>query len=340
MKTFIETLKYVCLLLGSVIGAGFITGRELVSFFGYENYFFKVVVSGFCFFILFLITLKAGENSVSYYDLFGKISKRPKLLFYAFEFSVFITAGSTASALFEIFPVDVFFIKATFCFLVLFFCVKVCSFGMEYIKRINVYLTIAVIIITIILLKNNGSDYSNAFGEKENTLPVMSFLYAFTNTFINIPVILRGKSKSINGTVSIMLFSVIITIFIVMILNGISALKGNANLIDAPVFLAVKNIKIFRIVCLFSVITSLLTSLYPLSIYGKAVFTKTKGAPVFLGVYAFSFIGLKNIVGYVYPVLSVFGIIFIFLCVKYLVKRIGIKKGKNTNNIRINFEKR
>lgn len=331
MKNVSEAIKYVCLLLGAVIGAGFITGRELVSFFGYDNYLFGVILSGALFSVAILLTVKASERRFYTKALFSGISKTPEFFSVAFSLSCFITAGSASSALFEIFAFEAP-LSATVSFLVLFLCWKVCGKGIDSIKKVNVYLTLTVIFSMLFLLSDKAFVFDNAADIKEPFfVPPKSFIYAFFNVFINIPIILRHPKNKKVTVISVLIFSLAITFFTLFILNGISGTNKNSDF-AFPIISAVKNVYVFYFICLFSVVTSLFASLYPISVYANKAFPKTKGLPALFGVYVFSFTGLKNIVKYVYPIISAVGMIFTLFCAVYAVKLRRIKRRGITNN--------
>ena len=76
MKTLFNVLSTVFLMLGAIIGAGFISGAELVGFFGTENFVVLAIVStvltAITLSFIFFVFKKNENNPQTVEDLFGE----------------------------------------------------------------------------------------------------------------------------------------------------------------------------------------------------------------------------------------------------------------------------
>lgn len=78
MKTFIYAAETTFLLLGTIIGSGFISGREIVSFFGGNICFFAFFAGALFFFTTYLLLRLGGRYGTfeeSNRALFGRAHK-------------------------------------------------------------------------------------------------------------------------------------------------------------------------------------------------------------------------------------------------------------------------
>ena len=71
-----EGLGAVFLIVGTCIGAGFVSGAELVRFFGADGFFLPVLLSSSCFFAFVLLFLAAGRKYGGYEGATGALFQR------------------------------------------------------------------------------------------------------------------------------------------------------------------------------------------------------------------------------------------------------------------------
>ena len=84
MKTFFVVLKTSSLIIGAIIGAGFVSGRECVIFFNNDHLILSCLITCILFFLGFYIFLSLGriykKQTLLNKKLFPKIFKTIKLL--------------------------------------------------------------------------------------------------------------------------------------------------------------------------------------------------------------------------------------------------------------------
>ncbi len=316
------------------MGAGFVSGRELVSFFGTGGFIFYLnfasILLSACFLVLFL----CGRNFKGLNQLNETICTRPKLLQYAVLTASFISVSSMISGIDSL-------IKIAFNFnlpigsVTLLVLVSVFSYkGVKGVERLSVILMPIVIISATFMILKKG-DVTYVGGESLGVLGlILALLYPTMNTFINLPVLVDcayHKSKKVLCICAV-LSGVILCVEGYLILNTVIA-NGTTNS-DVPLLSALKGGGfILFFACLFSsVVTSVFSAYYPLYFFSKERGGSLGVILLALSVYCFSRLGLKNIISYVYPILGVFGAVYLFYCVKFLFRLKKLNKNANREN--------
>ena len=324
-------------MLGSIIGAGFISGAELVSFFGSENYLlpvaFSTVLITVCFCTVFLVCKEEVNKRITIEKLMGGAG--------AYRFATCVTsyvftAGMLASldALWD--SLGILSGVPILSILVMIIISVFSRYGIKGIERINlIIMPFVLIVVNFLLFKKCDLDF-NAFGKISVGTPVNVCLYVFMNVFLSIPVM---RACSLNKSrKSLMISSVIVAVFIgVQAILILSAIKG-ANVpqgVNMPFLTAVNSGKISLLLfstLLVGIITSAFSSYYQAYEISKEKFGLI--GVVVSGVFtvSLSMFGLSKIVKYFYPLIGGIGAFFIIRCRKGIKRKINADNKRNHQN--------
>lgn len=324
-----QTVRLTAVLIGTVVGAGFVSGAELVRFFPSRNFvpyvFFAVFLMFFGFSFLFFCGKKYGGYEGTLCAVFKKFA--PAVRVVVLLSSLMTAAGMLAgldSVMLEGFGVPKRLPVLSVCVLVCVYFLS--SKGTTAIGWINLCLVPAILAF-IGSLAFGDIELNYAFtpaGESFSSLCLI-MSYAGMNVFLAAPIVCDLGAKNKNCTGAAAAASVAIGAGIVIILANIFASGANAIGADMPL-LAVMGAdslagKVFAAVSAFGIVTTLFSSWYPL--HERAMRSRRPTA-VRVALCAAAFIlsrfGLKNIVGAVYPVLGVAGIVFLCACALDAVK--------------------
>lgn len=349
VKFFYQVFTIVSVSCGAVIGAGFISGRELVSFFDTQNVIlglaFELIFFTICFWFLFDLGIREkGLNGLN-----SKLYKNPKPLNFAVILSSFISvlgmlAGlgeiTKGSSVFGNFPV----LSVVILLIVSFTSKK----GIKGVEKASVILVPLIILtVFVLIIKKGAYDFTVS---RINPLKCMgkSIMHVSMNAFMNLPAIVdvcAGKSKK-TAFISALITSLLLLAFAGIILITVKG-AGTENA-EMPLYTALggNNAVAFTLSLIFAMASSVISAYYPVynSVYkaGEKVKGKLGGniAVILLAVLAFflSRIGLKGIVDYFYPIVSVFGIVYLISCAVYTIKnkKVPYKKNLNADNRNIN----
>ncbi len=308
MATFKKSIKISLVVLGSVIGAGFITGREILEFFGGQN----LLLSSAIFVVLFFVFLLYIFLSNSLNSSVSKAVLNP--LIYAGNLIIFSGMLSAIDSLFvEVFKIQtIVFYPSIF---VLILSNLVVSKGVEGIENANKFLTPTIVIITLFFIVFFGNaNYVEITSVSLNKC----FQYVGLNLFMS-SILFNKLGKSVSkktAVLSAVLSSLVLGLLICLIslvLFGESSEILNSDIPLLSIFN--KNIVcflIFSLVLAFGIVTTLFSSHYPLYLL---VETKKYNflSQFLLSAVAFSLsrLGFYSIVAKFYPILGSVGIVFL-----------------------------
>lgn len=337
MKVFFEVTGILFVSVGAVIGAGFISGHELVGFFGAEGFVVPVIIMGVVMFFCTAMLFMLGRRFSRLKTLNGALLKHGKPFSAAVYFSSFISVGGLLAGLDEIWNSFGFLqgapILSAFMLLILSFVSKK---GIKGVERVSVAL-VPVILVAVNFLIATGSGLSfpsGGGGFLENGVNII--LYVSMNCFINLPAIVEvagGKSRKA-AFISAFAVSVVLTVQSLLILGTIANAGSAVAESGMPLLFSLngKYRGVYAACVLVALATSLVSAYYPL--YSFAVGTgKTAGILILaFAEFVFSRLGLKNIVEYAYPLIGAFGTIYIFKCIQFLLKE--KRRGKRSASFR------
>ena len=344
-------------LVGAIIGAGFVSGKEVVSFFGAFGYMaipFLIVVFGlffFCFYVFAKLGKSLKPNSISGLTtaMFGKAGI---FVDFAFILSTFITLSSMLAGCDSIGQI-MFGAGYNFCYISIAtaMIVTIIVFsGLKYIYKItNVILPVMLVLIFVVsfvFLFGTQNQSLAQGGVNVASAGLNSVLYVCMNTFSNIFIISKTSqfmSKKQIGTACAITAStlvVLISTILVTILHGGDAMLAS----DMPMLAVAKSVGgvfgiIYAVVLWLAIFTTICVAAYSIVqwlnsyIKNKFVCAVTTLTLAFI----FSRFGFSTIVDIFYPLEGIFGAIFIGYSVVYYHKNKNRFLAKEL--LQLNFQK-
>lgn len=313
-------------IIGTIIGAGFISGRELAAFFGGANFAVSVVFATLLFFAVTLLILCAGKRFGSLRGvnrkLFGKADKTVNAAFYICLLAVVAAGLATTDALAkQFFGLPEYLpILSVVTLIITHFSVKS---GIKGLGIINAVLVPVMILVTCcFLFAKGGFTYAKA-PVSGKMFPNIA-LYVSFNMFLSASVISEsGAALDKRCFFPSAAVSALITAVMMLLIMGAVWYEGaNAINDDLPLLYVFSQLgswaeAVFGAVLYLGAFTTLLSSYYPL----ERAFTRKFGGrgaiTLAVGVFLLSRLGIKKIVGYVYPIAGLLGFIY-FLCIAVL----------------------
>ena len=182
MKVLCETVVTFFLTLGAFVGAGFLSGKEIVVYFsGGINYIFVGAITFFVVLLLFFLGVKNIKDN-KFFSLLQKIGN--------FIFLVGMVSGMNALE-------KIIFNKNFYLFsaLSLLLANLISSKGMDGIKKLSLILMpISILIVNcVLIISKNGENLSTFNVQKGGALT--SVLYVFINVFPLIPFLKKTARK-------------------------------------------------------------------------------------------------------------------------------------------------
>ena len=321
-----DFFKLTFAILGTVIGAGFISGREVLTFF----YGYNALYSSLIFLLLFVATVFILFFDKKYTD--SAYFSVAKPLVYV---SDLVLCAGMLSAL------DNFY-NALFPFMnnipllsvvTLIVSNAVVSGGVEGIKSANLFLTPVIVAVATLTLCFAGG---NGVIDNNNISPVNLCEYVGLNVFTSSVLFVdMGKnSKTKTKIISALVASAFLAGLIYFMLNAFSGAKESVLNAAMPLKeLASDNTVlkyVFSIALVFGIVTTLLSSHYPIYTLVKTEklnFLTQTGLSAL--IFFISRLGFYNIVSYLYPIMGAIGFAYIFItCV--LKAFFPLKRRRNT----------
>lgn len=323
VKNIWENIRLSAVLIGTVVGAGFVSGAELVRFFPTENFLPCAVLAALLIFLGFALLFACGRKYGGFEGTLAHVFKKfaPAVRWLVLAASLLTSAGMLAgldSVMLEGFgvPKSLPVLSVGVLVAVYFLSEK----GTAAIGWVNICLVPAILLF-VGSLAFRPVDFGYAFYPARDPFAAMwlVFLYAGMNVFLFAPVVCDLGAKRAGGAGAAAAASLVIGGSIVVILANIYAAGANAIGADMPL-LSVMGVntamgKIFAAVSAFGIVTTLFSSYYPLHARARRC-ARPKLARVLVcaAAFVFSRFGLKNIVAFAYPVLGLCGLFFLCAC--------------------------
>lgn len=339
-KSFIFT--FIMAVVGAIIGAGFVSGKEVVSFFGSWGYFslFLIALVGVLFFFCFYIFSKLGKNlrpkSIS--DLTSAMfGKAGVFVDFAFILSSFITLSSMIAGSDSIGQI-MFGAGYNFCYisiLTVMIVVIVVSVGLKFIYKITdailPVMLVLILIVSLTFLFGTSRQMVSADNTSGSAFSALIYfvLYVFMNTFSNIFIIAKTSqymSKKQIGLacgISAGILAFLVGLILITIMHG-----GNEIFVSDMPMLAVANGTnktfgmIYAIVLWLAIFTTICVVAYTIVEWlFQYISNKFICSVITLSLgFVFSRFGFSTIVDIFYPIEGIFGGIFIVYSVVYYFK--------------------
>lgn len=319
--SYIFSISFI--IIGTLIGAGFISGAEIKLFF-YSfgaNGFIGLFLSSIIFAIIIFLTLNRKESS--YYELLQN-SFNNTLLVKCFNsiimifllFSFFIMVAGFSSLLYEVLGINTY-IGSTIISLFSFIILKSGQNGLAKLNTLLVPFLLIIIFLCFFLNTSHSCIYTLNF----DGFLTSSILYTSYNSIVLIPILLNIKNDcSIRKNIIISFFSFLIIFLCGFIILFLLSTNTSMLPLNIPLLGIVNSQNIFisffiKIAILFAIITTAISSEYAflkdISVSSDK-YIKNLFIVCFISIF-FSQFGFKNLIETLYPIFGVIGIINLFI---------------------------
>ena len=300
-------------MIGTTLGAGFLSGAELVRFFGAENFLPAVLLSSAVFCLLLMLFLRLGKKYGGFegaLKIFGRGKSYVRVFLSALSF---IPCAGMLAGLDAIAPNLSPLCSLLGLFAVLLFLRR----GMKGIGLLNLLL-VPFLLFFVFFAARGGLVFS--YPSLKGS-PLLGVVYAGMNTLLAAPVLLDAGRTMKKPVLSSLCASAVIGICASCVLGVIYREGAGAIFAELPFLYAMEGSVVFQIASALAILTSLASALYPLlKLCEEFSSSKKKYAAkgfVLLAAFALSRMGLKGIVDSLYPVIGVLGLAFSAVCVFY-----------------------
>lgn len=300
--------------MGTCIGAGFVSGAELVRFFGADAFFLPVFLSSLVFCFLLVLSLTLGKRYGGYEGvtraLFGRFSLcvRIIILFVSLVPCAGFLAGFDA-----LLPQYKPLLSVIGLVVVSLFVGK----GMKGVGILNAVLVPALLLF-IFCYGNLNQAFALFVPDKINGF-FGGTLYAGMNTFLALPVLMDAGKDMKCPKLSAALAALFIGLCALFVLGAVSKCGEGAVRSDMPFLFVMRGNILFYVAAALAIATSLASVLYPLfSVCERAGGRVKKYAArltVMLAAFLLSRVGFSSIIGYFYPILGILGLCFSVFCI-------------------------
>lgn len=315
MKVFLAVLT----IIGTVIGSGFMSGKEIVVFFSRFGIlsFPSIILASLLFYLFFRYFLSDGHNISS------KLEKSKLCFFCNIIISIIISSAMFAGSIESMQNYNSFWIIFIL-LLIIIFSIYITQKGIGGLGKTNFVMVPFMVVILVFGLISliNFNDKTLFVGNGFSIFsPIYTVLYVFFNISTSIIVISNiGQSLSEKQRMRVAFLSALALCIILLLANVVLLQNVHAFGQDMPLlsmFFGWKKV-FMQIVILLGCVTTLFSLVFTSSNCLRGL-CKSQIFIIFISVllpFALSFFGFGNIVLYLYPLSSVLSV---FLLVDLLV---------------------
>ena len=328
-KSFIKILAFSLSILGTTIGAGFVSGKEISNFFNvYGNFaYLMAIIMGLVYFFTLKLFFNCSNN-----DPF----KKSKILDYIITFSQFISLTAMIAGLNSLLSNyfsfhALFYILCVICFIII-----LC--GLNGLTNTNLILLPLLLGFILFIGTNSILSSTNLNIEIINPSPLRVLTYIFIyiglDLFSCYPICLILGARTTKKEQNAISFIVGISIIILVVCYLVSVLKRGTNYAYFDLPILNYTIEHFDYLYIFAcitigigIITTLLSNGFVIRETAKKLFPKNEFViflALFSSAYLLSFVGFSTIVEYFYPIIGVIGLILVILLI--IKQRKNLKK--------------
>lgn len=308
-------LRATFFIVGTSIGAGFISGAELVRFFRGEQFFVPVLLSSAVFASLVYLFLWIGKRHGGYRGAMRFLFRKgAPFIEGAVCLLSLVPAAGMLAGLDALLP-HLSPLLSLLGIVISAFCVWK---GTKGISLLNLLLVPALL---VFVWGFGWGNFSFRYPtESSAAAPYFGgVLYAGLNAFLAAPVLMDAGKDIKFSLPPALLSAFFVAVSAVCILGKIYGEGAGALNSEMPFLFVMRNAKIFFIAVALAILTSLVSALYPLLTAFNGVKKKTiriaaKGG-VLLAAFLLSRVGLSGIVNYFYPLLGGVGLCFSAVCI-------------------------
>ncbi len=314
-----ESAKLSATLVGTVVGAGFISGAELVRFFPAEGFLPCLIVAAglfaLCFWGLYRLGAARGGYAGALRALFGPLAGavRAFVLACSLVLCASMLAGLNAVA------AEGFGLRTKFPAAALLALLPLSLFSRKGVRGLYIVnLALVPLILAFLAL------FAPVLGQTPFVCPRDGFsalggtvLYVGMNAFLAAPVVCDAGAKGGRGGAGCLLAAGLIGLCAAVVLGAVAAEGTNALRAEMPFLYAVARTQAlglaFSAVSACGIVTTLFSSYYPLHCAAGGRHARAKRAAALAAAFALSLCGLRRIVRLVYPLIGGAGALFFAL---------------------------
>ena len=327
-------LEIIFVLIGTFVGAGFASGKEVFNFFTIFN-FYSIISILFFSFLLFIIifkclNIKQKLNLNNYFEFINYLENKYKFLnskFFLLIINIFLASSFyimviALSALFNyqfnISKYITIFITLLICFIVLY------KKNIKFIYLINsILMPILILFIIFLCFFNINFNNINYLSTNSNIFVAIftGLLYFSYNSLLLIPIVFDLKINYNKSNISFkisFIYSLIIFILIFFINLLLLCFYSSIYNIELPILYICNNsLKIFLYFYFFIVLSAIFTTMIS-SGYTFVNNFKEKNYTLKLLIFLlfsfiFCFFSFSDLINFFYPIFGIIGFIQIFL---------------------------
>lgn len=309
MKTFFDAIKLTFVILGGIIGGGFVSGKELSVFFGGISGTETIIVLSVCYLLSFAAILLPERER-------AKTEKQKKLAD-VFSIGLLLSAFISFSLMVSAYENVLKEYLGAYSIFLLVPCMgmaaRLAVKGTAAAEKTNVILTGAVVTAIVAFSFDGISAPLN--GKTTIIGGINGLLYVFMNAFVNCFAIRRakkGKNKK-SAAIAVILSTIILVFLTILVLKKIT--KAETMDKELPLLSSVnEKFKIaFSVIMLAAIFTSAVSAYSPIADKAKE---KSGGgfivnAVIIAAAFLFARAGMESVIKYGYPVIGVIGGAFI-----------------------------
>ena len=326
--------KNIFVLIGTFVGAGFASGKEIFNFF--TIYSFNGIISIFVFsFLLFLLinkclNIKTNLQINSYNEFIFYLEKKYKFFnhsFFLFIINIFLASSfyimiAALSSLFNYQFNIAKFVTITWCIIICFFIFYKKNIKFIYIIN-SILMPILILFILSLCLFNIHLNNIN-LNELNNSSSIvyavlMGLLYFSYNSLLLIPIIFDLNINRKNNNFKLSLIFSLIILLLTFLINLL--LLSFYNLIynlELPIlFISNSSIKIFSYLYFFIILSAIFTTMISSGYSFVSNFNKNNFKIKLIIFLLFSFIfcifSFSDLINFLYPLFGLLGFTQIFL---------------------------
>lgn len=331
-----KNIGAVLLILGSLIGAGFATGKEIYVF--YASYgmwgLVGIIFSMILFYFICLRYLRIGRLLDCNSDNDNKSNEVCEIIL---TFCVFMISATlfSASNEFDVLKIGEISIVGI---ITLIITIILTVGGIDRLSKFSIVIVPIMIVVFLIIVlsgitSNNVSNEIQIFNTNIFGLIIKSISYVGINTLLTSKLIIDiGKDVTKPKTVSL-LTTVIFGMSILIASICLIMSNGNITNSDMPIYMIAKNMgrgigNIYLLILWLSILTSVVSGIYIVSHYFMRILKNKVVCIICVSIvcYLVGFIGFSGMVEYCYPMIGVFGLLYFHIVNKQY------KKYKYTQN--------
>lgn len=318
-----KQLKTIFLIIGTIIGAGFVSGKEISSFFtifGYYSYIFIPPVFILLYFSIKKLLVIGAKNNINNIDALNLIIfKKNNKIIKIFSFISFIILSSTMISAFNTaFNFQAFTISHFISLLLItLLCVIIICFDISKIKNLSLFVVPIIILLMLIICFFNFNSSTNILLSNIVLLPYNALTYVCRNVFLSYYVIAKSsKNYTEKQCKQISFFSSLILCTIMILV--INAELGNLNILTSsmPLLTLAQNSStlyiLYFLALQLAILTTLISTLITLKSYFhfKLKFLNSLVPTIICAI--FSLMSFDYFVVYLYPIIGIFGFYLLF----------------------------